>query len=147
MAHLRESVQRAFLSAALLTALLVGLPPDSSAQDHSGELRLLVTDASGAALRAHGTLVSQANHFELSFDISPSGDYTARMLPLGSYKLTLEEIGFAPYSALIEIRSELPLKFSAALTVASVIQTVNVQDSDTLMDTINTGNSYQPGAV
>src|SRR5258706_6997187 len=147
MAHLRESVKRAFLSRGILTVLLIGLPPGSSAQDRSGELRLSVADAFGAALQAHGTLISQANHFELAFDTSPSGEYTARKLPLGSYKLTLEETGFAPYIALIEIRSELPLKLSAALAVASVTQTVNVQDSDTLMDTINTGTTYQLGAV
>ena len=145
MAHLRKSLNRAFLSAGILTVLLVGRPTASSAQDRSGELRLSVADVSGAALPAHGTLISQANHFELAFDTSPSGEYTARKLPLGSYKLTLEETGFAPYSALIEIRSELPLKFLATLVVASVAQTVNVQDSDTLMDTINTGNSYQLG--
>ncbi|MFY9559538.1 MAG: TonB-dependent receptor [Terriglobales bacterium] len=118
-----------------------------AAQDRSGELHLSVADASGAALPAHGTLISQANHFELSFDTTPAGEYTARKLPLGSYKLSLEQAGFAPYSALIEIRSELPLKFSAALTVATVTQTVNVQDSDTLLDTINTANSYQLGAA
>jgi hypothetical protein len=127
--------------------LLLALPEGSPAQDRSGELHLSVADASGAALPAHGTLISQANHFELSFDTSPSGEYIAKKLPLGSYKLTLEQAGFAPYSALIEIRSELPLKFAAALAVATVTQTINVQDSDTLLDTINTGNSYQLGAA
>ncbi len=140
-------MKHTFLSAGVLAAFLVASPPGSTAQDRSGELRLSVADASGATLSAHGTLNSQANHFELSFDTSPSGEYTARKLPLGSYKLTLQQTGFAPYSALIEIRSELPLKFSAALAVASVTQTVNVQDSDTLLDTINTGNTYQLGAV
>ena len=127
--------------------MLVALPQVLPAQDRSGELRLYVADASGAALPVRGTLISQANHFELSFETSPSGEYTARKLPLGSYKLTLEQAGFAQYTALIEIRSELPFKFSAALAVASVTQTVNVKDSDTLMDTINTGNSYQLGAI
>ncbi len=134
-----------FLSTGVLAAFLVALPPLSPAQDRSGELRLSVADASGAALPAHGMLISQANHFELSFDTSPSGEYTAKKLPLGSYKLTLEQTGFAPYTVLIEIRSELPLKFSAALAVASVTQTVNVQDSDTLFDTSNTGTTYQLG--
>lgn len=138
--------QTSFSTGLLATFLLV-LPLGSQAQDRSGELRLSVADASGAVLPAHGTLISQANHFELTFDTSPSGEYTARKLPLGSYKLTLEQAGFAPFAALIEIRSELPLKFSAALAVASVTQTVNVKDSDTLMDTINTGNSYQLGAI
>ena len=134
-----------FLSTGVLAVFLIAVPQFSAAQDRSGELRLSVADASGAALPAHGMLISQANHFELSFDTSPSGEYTAKKLPLGSYKLTLEQTGFAPYSALIEIRSELPLKFSAALAVASVTQTVNVQDSDTLLDTINTGTTYQLG--
>src|SRR5258705_7827731 len=147
MAPLRKSLNRVFLSAGILTVLLVAFPPGSSAQDRSGELRLWVADVSGAALPAHGTLISQANHFELDFDTGLSGEYTARMLPLGSYKLTLEETGFSPYPALIEIRSELPLKFSATLAVASVAQIVSVQDSDTLIDTINTGNTYQLGAV
>jgi hypothetical protein len=138
-------VKPTFLSTGVLAAFLVALPPRSPAQDRSGELRLSVADASGAALPAHGMLISQANHFELSFDTSPSGEYTAKKLPLGSYKLTLEQTGFAPYTVLIEIRSELPLKFSAALAVASVTQTVNVQDSDTLFDTSNTGTTYQLG--
>lgn len=134
-----------FLSTGVLAAFLIALPQFSPAQDRSGELRLSVADSSGAALPAHGLLISQANHFELSFDTSPSGEYTAKKLPLGSYKLTLEQTGFAPYTALIEIRSELPLRFSAALAIASVTQTVNVQDSDTLLDTINTGTTYQLG--
>jgi hypothetical protein len=140
-------VKHTFLRAGVLAAFLVALAPGSLAQDRSGELRLAVADASGAALPAHGTLISQANHFGLNFDTSPAGEYTARKLPLGSYKLTLEQTGFAAYTALIEIRSELPLKFSAALAVASVTQTVNVQDSDTLLDTINTGDTYQLGAA
>jgi len=130
-----------------MAAFLVLLAPSSMAQDRSGELRLAVSDATGAALPAHGTLSSQANHFELIFDTTPSGEYTARKLPLGSYKLTLEQPGFAAYATLIEIRSELPLKYAASLAVASVSQTVNVHDSDTLLDTINTGNTYQLGAV
>jgi hypothetical protein len=117
------------------------------AQDRSGELRLSVSDSSGAGLPAHGSLASQANRFELRFETSPSGEYTARRLPLGSYKLSLEQAGFAPYTVLIEIRSELPLKYSAALAVASITQTVTVRDSDTLLDTVNTGNAYQLGAV
>jgi hypothetical protein len=119
----------------------------SAAQDHSGELHLAVSDASGAALPAQGSLISQANHFDLSFETDAAGEYTARRLPLGNYKLSLEHPGFAPYTALIEVRSELPLNFSVALVVAAVTQTVNVRDSDTLLDTINVGNTYQVGST
>jgi hypothetical protein len=132
--------------ASIGTLLLILLPLISRAQDRSGELRLSVTDSSGAALPAHGVLISQASHFELSFDTGPTGECTIKKLPLGNYKLSLEHPGFALYSSLIEIRSELPLKFSAQLAVATVTQRLDVQDSDTLLDTTNPGNSYQLGA-
>ncbi len=120
--------------------------PLARAQDRSGELRLTVTDSDGAVLPAHGLLISQASHFELAFDTAPTGEYTARKLPLGTYHLTLEHAGFAPYNSLLEIRSELPQKISVVLSVATVAQTVEVKDSDTLLDTTNAGNTYQLGA-
>ncbi len=120
--------------------------PLAPAQDRSGELRLSVTDSDGAVLPAHGLLVSQASHFELTFDTAPNGEYTAKELPLGTYHLTVEHAGFAPYSALVEIRSQLPQKISVALSVATVAQSVEVRDSDTLLDTTNAGNTYQLGA-
>ncbi len=125
---------------------LLLVSPLARAQDRSGELRLSVTDSDGAVLPAHGLLVSQASHFELSFDTALNGEYTAKQLPLGTYHLTLEHPGFAPYNSLVEIRSQLPQKISAILAVATVAQTVEVKDSDTLLDTTNAGNIYQLGA-
>ncbi len=116
------------------------------AQDRSGELRLSVADSDGAALPAHGLLVSQASHFELTFDTAPNGEYIAKKLPLGTYHLTLEHAGFAPYNSLVEIRSQLPQKVSVVLAVATVAQTIDVKDSDTLLDIANPGNIYQLGA-
>jgi hypothetical protein len=58
----------------------------------------------------------------------------------------LEHAGFAPYNSLVEIRSQLPQKISVVLSVATVAQTVEVKDSDTLLDTTNAGNTYQLGA-
>ena len=118
----------------------------ATAQDRSGELRLSVADATGGAVPAHGTLVSQASRFELSFDIAPTGEFIAKKLPLGTYRLTLQHPGFAPHNALVEIRSELPQKVSVVLSVATVAESVNVNESDTLLDTTNAGNTYQLGA-
>ncbi len=95
---------------------------------------------------AHGLLLSQASHFELAFDTAPNGEYIAKKLPLGTYHLTLDHAGFAPYNSLVEIRSQLPQKISVVLSVATVAQTVEVTDSDTLLDTTNHGNTYQLGA-
>jgi Carboxypeptidase regulatory-like domain len=134
-------VRRALILVALVLPLAL-----APAQDRSGELRLSITDPSGAALAAHGVLTSQASRFELSFDTGPTGEYTARKLPLGTYRLTLEHPGFAAYNSLVEIRSELPQKLSVALSVAPVAESVTVNDSDTLLDTTNAANSYQLGA-
>jgi hypothetical protein len=120
--------------------------PPARAQDRAGELRLSVTDSDGAVLPAHGLLISQASHFVLAFDTAPTGEYTAKKLPLGTYHLTLEHAGFAAYNSLVEIRSELPQKISVVLSVATVAQTIDVKDSDTLLDTTNPGTTYQLGA-
>lgn len=139
-------MRHCWINAVVSGVFLFAIALHSTAQDHSGELHLSVADASGAALPVHGTLVSQANHFLLEFETDPTGEFTAKKLPLGNYKLSLEHPGFTPFSALIEVRSELPLSFSAALSVAAVTQTVNVLDSDTLLDTVNVGTTYQLGS-
>ncbi len=125
-----------------MALVCAGLP--LAAQERAGELRLFVSDASGAGVEAHGELASLSNRFTLDFETS-GGEYTAKKLPFGSYKLSLNHLGFAPYSALIEIHSELPLKFPVTLGVAMVTQDVVVRDADTLLDTTNTGATYQLG--
>ena len=141
--HLRRVlIQVALINAAVLLLLVSPL----GAQDRSGELRLAVTDSDGAVLPAHGFLISQASHFQLTFDTAPNGEYIAKQLPLGTYHLTLDHPGFAPYNSLVEIRSQLPQKISVVLSVATVAQTIDVKDSDTLLDTTNPSNTYQLGA-
>ena len=97
-------------------------------------------------MAAHGVLISQATHFELVFDTSPEGEYIAKKLPPGTYHLTVEYAGFAPYNSLVEVRSQLPQSISVVLSVATVTQKVEVKDSDTLLDTTNAGTTYQLGA-
>lgn len=135
------STSKAWLT---LGAVLVCAGFPLAAQERAGELRLLVSDASGAGVEAHGELASLSNRFTLHFETS-GGEYTAKKLPFGSYKLNLSHSGFAPYSTLVEIHSELPLKFPVTLGVATVTQNVVVRDADTLLDTTNTGASYQLG--
>ena len=115
------------------------------AQERDGELRVRITDPSGAGVQAQGKLLSQANRFALEFETSAEGEYTARKLPFGSYKLTVERAGFAPVAALIEIRSQIPVMLPVALTVASKAESITVRDDATLLDTTNTGTSYTLG--
>src|SRR5258708_3150964 len=117
----------------------------AAAQDRTGELRVGVTDSSGAALQARCEIVSQANHFTLAFETNVEGEYTVKQLPFGSYKLTVEHQGFARFSALVEVRSQIPLIFRISLTVASRSESITVKETDTLLDTTNTGTAYTLG--
>lgn len=116
-----------------------------AAQEREGELRIRVTDPSGATLEAHGKLLSQANRFALDFETGVEGEYTARKLPFGSYKLTVERAGFASFSSLIEIHSQIPVMLPVTLKVASQAESITVRDDATLLDTTNTGTSYTLG--
>lgn len=118
---------------------------DTAAQDRTGEVRVGVTDPSGAVLPAHGEIVSQANHFVLAFETNAQGEYTVKQLPFGSYKLRVERRGFAPFSALVEVRSEIPQTVRISLTVASRSESITVNEADTLLDKTNTGTAYTLG--
>ncbi len=109
------------------------------AQQQTGELRLQVVDASGAAIQAGGELAGAATQVRKAFTTNPNGQYTIAALPFGLYHLTIQRSGFAPASALIEIRSQVPLNYKATLGVAVVETTVTVQDADTLLNPDRTG--------
>ena len=116
-----------------------------AAQDRTGELRVGVTDPSGAVLAAHGEIVSQANHFILAFETDSEGQYTVKQLPFGSYRLTVLRPGFVPFAALVEVRSQIPVMFRVSLNVASRTESITVKEEDTLLDKTNTGTAYTLG--
>jgi subtilase family serine protease len=111
------------------------------AQRISGQLRLQVTDASGAALRATATLVGQATGVERSFQTDTLGQYTARALPFGRYRLQVDHPGFASYSTIIEIQSQSAVEYRVTLGVAPIETTVIVRDFDTLLDPSRTATT------
>ena len=111
------------------------------AQRISGELRLQVADASGAALPASCKLVGLATGVERTFQTDGAGRYTARALPFGRYRLLVEQSGFAPHAAIIEIQSQTPLEYPVTLRVAPLETTVEVRDSETLLDPVRTAET------
>jgi len=118
---------------------------DASAQRVRGELHIEVHDSQGAAVAPSGELVSEANQFRRTFMIGPDGRYVAQDLPFGVYRLSLRAEGFAPWSNLVEIRSEVPVRASITLGVAPVTTQVQVNDSATLVDPNRTGTIYSVG--
>src|SRR5947209_8908016 len=107
---------------------LVALP--LAAQRGTGELRLTVKDPAGLPLEAGGAIVGQATQVRMRFTTSADGVHSIRALPFGSYRLQVERSGFAPFSNLVEIRSEAPLDYHVILGVSVVETSVVVSDSD-----------------
>ena len=117
------------------------------AQERAGELKIAVSDPSGAALAARCEIASDANRFALQFETGPTGEYAVKKLPFGSYRVTLERAGFASFTTLVEIRSEIPILLPVSMKLASQVESITVKDSGTLLDTTNTGTSYTLGTL
>jgi hypothetical protein len=135
-----KSVLRALVAALLLVAGL-----SAYGQRVRGELHLEVRDAQGATLAPAAELVSESNQFHLSFVVARDGHFIARNLPFGVYRLGLEAQGFAVWSSLVEIRSEVPLHITATMGLAPVATQVQVNDIETLLDPNRTGALYPVG--
>src|SRR4029077_8693101 len=80
-----------------LSVLLLTL--SAMAQIQNGQFTGTVTDASGAAVAgAKVTIANQATNFSVSTTTNGSGSYSARELPVGSYKITVEASGFKTFT-------------------------------------------------
>ena len=117
------------------------------AQLSTGELHVVVTDATGLALTASGTLASDASQTHRPFDTDAAGRFTFDRLPPGLYRLTVvSSAGFAPHSELVDIRSALPREVRVTLNIAPVAVSVTVTDAPTLVDAHRAGVAYTVGA-
>ena len=126
-------------------ALLILCALSAYAQRVRGELRVEVRDAQGAALATSGELANEANQLHRAFAVGSDGRYMTQDLPFGVYRLTLRAEGFAPWSELVEIRSEVPVHLTVTMGVAPVTTQVQVSDSATLVDPYRTGTLYTLG--
>src|SRR5438093_12645749 len=129
----------------LSVILLLGIRAAAS-QRISGEIRLQVTDPSGAALQASGKLIGQATGVDRSFETDETGHFMLRGLPLGRYQLTTERDGFAPQSEVIEVQTQLPIEHRITLRISPLTTTVEVREADTLLDPVRTAQ-YLPSEV
>jgi hypothetical protein len=128
-----------------IAALFFLCATGAQAQRVRGEVRIEVHDPQGAALSPAGELVSEASGFRRTFVTGPEGRYVAQDLPFGVYRLSLQAEGFAAWSDLVEIRSEVPVRVTVTLGVAPVTTQVQVNDSATLVDPYATGTLYSIG--
>jgi len=128
-----------------LAALVLLVGRATYSQHSRGELRIEVRDPQGAAAPSHAELVSDANQFRRSFQLAADGRYVVQDLAFGVYRLSVNAEGFAPWSGLVEVRSEVPVRVSVSLGLAPVATRVQVSDSATLLDPSQIGTVYSVG--
>ncbi|HEV7512492.1 MAG TPA: TonB-dependent receptor plug domain-containing protein [Candidatus Acidoferrum sp.] len=133
-----------YLVFAVMAALFL-TPGTLHAQRVRGELRIEVHDSGGATVTADARLLSEANQVNRTFKIPQDGRYTVQDLPFGVYRLNVNAEGFASWSKLVDIRSEVPLRIPVTLGVAPVATQIQVTDSATLVDPSRTGTIYSVG--
>jgi len=115
------------------------------AQRERGELRLEVHDSQGVSVSGNAKLVSELNQVQKELKIGPDGRSFIQGLPFGRYRLSVQAQGFAEWSGLLEIRSEVPAVLSITLGIAPLNTQVQVSDSATLVDPSRIGVAYAIG--
>ena len=128
---------------AIALVLLTGR--STNAQRARGELRIEVHDPQGIAVPTEAELVSDANQFRRTFQVGANGRYVVQDLAFGVYRLSVSTEGFARWSGLVEVRSEVPVRASVTLALAPLATQVKVSDSATLLDSSRTGTVYPVG--
>ena len=139
------SVARKTRRDAIFLIVPLAIAISAHGQRARGELGIEVHDPQGAALAATAELVSDVNQLRRTFQVDHDGRYVAQDLPFGLYRLSLKAEGFAPWTDLVEIRSEVPIQVSVTLGLAVVTTKVEVSDSATLVDPNRTGTQYSIG--
>jgi predicted hotdog family 3-hydroxylacyl-ACP dehydratase len=134
-----------FAQAFLAFAQLMVLAAPAIAQRGRGEIQIEVRDPQGQSAAAVGELVSESNQVRKDFAIPADGKYLAAELAFGVYRLTVTAQGFAPWTGLVEIRSEVPVRVAVILGVAPVNMKIEVTDAATLLDPSENGTIYSMG--
>jgi hypothetical protein len=128
----------------LILALLLWTLPMFT-QSFTGELRLTVTDSSGAGVKSTVELNSDANQYRSTLTTDDQGNLDAKRLPYGIYRIHIQAPAFAELSDSIDIRSALPEERKIQLKVAIVPQSANVTASATLVDPYRAGSVNEIG--
>ena len=99
-----------------------------------GEIRLAVKDATGASVRAAGTIEGLATGVHRDFQTDEKGLHAFTGLPFGIYAIDVKRDGFAPLALRVEVRTEAPVIETVMLAVAAVETTVLVHEAETLLN-------------
>jgi hypothetical protein len=124
-----------------LLILLFATSDVASAQRGVGELRLRVTDDTGAAIEVSGTISGAATQVDRSF-VTRAGVVVLAALPFGRYVVSVLAPGFSSRVDVVDVESAVPLERTLALTIAPLQTTVTViaEEGATLVNPTRTGS-------
>jgi hypothetical protein len=115
-------------------------------QSNTGELRLTVTDPSGAGVKSTVLLISEANQYRASLSTNNKGELDALDLPFGIYQVQIIQRGFQPASATIQVRSSIAVTYTLRLALSAVKESVTVSGANTLINPDQAGSVNQIGS-
>ena len=127
----------------LASLLLGGAPASAQTQATTGVIEGTVSDPSGAVVSgAVVTLTNTGTGFERQVTTNESGFYRGVLLPLGTYKVTVEKPGFATLVIKdIEVTLGASLSISAALKLKTGSEQITVTGEEPLVHTSQTETS------
>src|SRR5579872_5088240 len=99
-----------------------------------GEIRLAVKDATGASVKAAGTIEGLATGVHRDFQTDDKGLHNFTGLPFGVYAIDVKKDGFTPQALRVEVRTEAPVMENITLAIAAVETTVLVHEAETLLN-------------
>jgi hypothetical protein len=100
-------------------------------QGNTGELRLMVTDPSGLAVKSLIQIISEANQYRRILSTDDQGTLTLQRLPYGVYQLQINQPGFAEVSQAVDVYSSIPTKHLIQLKVVAQSESVTVRATNT----------------
>jgi len=135
---LRRLIAAISIASSLLTAIQVSSRV-ALGQANTATVYGTVTDTSGALVpRANVTLTQQDTGQTNTKVTEESGDFGFTFLPVGVYTLHIDAPGFKSYiSKGIELTAGQQMRQSFTLEVGAVTETVNVESSSPLVNTVS----------
>ena len=133
-----RSLRASTLLATLGIALLIFLPSFSTAQETTGTILGVVTESTGAVIANAKVTVKNAdrNTVERVLKSNGAGEFTAPLLPIGRYTVSVGATGFKSFvesNLTLNVNDKLNVK--AVLTVGDVSETVTVEANALQVDT------------
>jgi TonB-dependent receptor-like protein/carboxypeptidase family protein len=121
----------------LLSAMLliVMTPGYGSAQIQIGTVQGTITDSAGASLvAATVTLENSLTGYRSAVATDAQGAFAFNNVPFDSYMLRAQAAGFQPFAQTIRVRSNIPIKVAAKLSVSGASEAVTVEAKQGLIE-------------